>query len=109
MGYRAQKIEVEGKIKRIKRILLFIGAILLTGLVVFSCFYPPESWKYYFDLPNVSTRKVGEMRLHFIDVGQGDCTLIELPDSQTVFSGRRRWEYADEKDGASLSQRFRYR
>ncbi len=84
MGYKAQKTEVENKIKRIKRILLFIAVAFLTALVVFSCFYPPESWKYYFATPKISKRKAGEMRMHFIDVGQGDCTLIELPGGQTV-------------------------
>jgi len=97
MGYKAQKTEVENKQKRIKRIALSIGAVLLTGLVVFSCFCPPESWKYYFATPKVSKRGAGEMRLHFIDVGQGDCTLIELPDGQTVL--------VDGGDGSSRTKK----
>ena len=84
MGYKEQKLAVDEKLKRIKRILLLVVVFLLTALVVFSCFYPPESWKYYFDMPNVPKRKAGEMRLHFIDVEQGDCSLIELPDGQIV-------------------------
>ncbi len=84
MGYRALKTKVDGKMNRLKRTLFCILVFLLVALLVLSCVYPPESWKYYFAMPKVVARKSGEMRIHFIDVGQGDCILIELPDGKTV-------------------------
>ena len=84
MGYRAEKQKTENKIKIFKRVLLGILLFLILGACIFSAFIPPNKWKYNVGLPKVGKRKTGEMRLHFIDVGQGDATLIELPDGKHV-------------------------
>ena len=84
MGYRGEKQIIEKKIGKVKRIVFCIVALFLVALSVFSAFFPPATWKYYFSLPPISMRKAGEMRLHFIDVGQGDCAFIELPDGKTM-------------------------
>lgn len=84
MGYRAEKEKIENKIRVIKLIALYIVLALMLGLCIFSAFCPPIRWKYYVKKPNVSKRVDGEMRIHFLDVGQGDCTVIELPDGKVA-------------------------
>ncbi len=84
MGYRAQKEEERRKRKPLKITLLCILSLLIVGVCVFSFFVPPGSWKYHFQTPEIAARRDGELRIHFIDVGQGDATLLELPDGKTA-------------------------
>lgn len=84
MGYRAEKEKIEKKLYTIKQVVLFVVVVFLLGLCIFSTFCPPIRWKYYVKKPDVSRRGDGEMRIHFLDVGQGDCTLIELPDGKVA-------------------------
>ena len=84
MGYRAEKLEIEGKIKVVKRVALGVVLVVLTGLCVFSAFMPADTWKHYVGKPEIDKRGEGELRIHFLDVGQGDSTLIELPDGKIV-------------------------
>lgn len=84
MGYRAEKEKTERKGKFLKRILLGVLLLCIAGLAIFSAIIPPVTWKYYVNLPKIGNRGEGELRIHFIDVGQGDCTLVELPDGKTM-------------------------
>ncbi len=102
MSYREQKEKAEKRKSLWKKILLFaLVAVLLVG-VVFACIVPPESWKYYFKKPRVAKREQGELRMHFLDVGQGDSTLIELPDGKVMLID------AGREDSHSKKQMMRY-
>ena len=32
----------------------------------------------------IAAREEGELRVHFLDVGQGDCTIVEFPSGDAV-------------------------
>lgn len=70
--------------QRTARIVLAAVVFLVGALCVFSCFYPAETWKYYFSVPKIAERRAGELRIHFLDVGQGDCSVIEFPDGRSM-------------------------
>lgn len=82
MGFAAEKEKIEKRIAKYKRIVLTCVMLLFISVCIFSAFVPPDTWKYGFGLPTIEKRANGELRMHFIDVGQGDCTLIELPDDK---------------------------
>ncbi len=84
MGYRAERQRKERDWKKFKRVLFVVVAVIVVAVCAFAVFVPPESWKYYFGKPKVDKISDGELRIHFLDVGQGDATLIELPDGRVM-------------------------
>lgn len=82
MGYQAEKRKIERKMKRVKTVCLCAVLLALLFLCVFSAFVPPDTWKYHVGKPKITARLDGQMRIHFLDVGQGDCILVELPDGK---------------------------
>lgn len=84
MGYRQKKEQAERKVKIAKRIVGCIVAVMIVALCAFSAVYPPKTWKYYLNMPNLGKRLEDEARIHFLDVGQGDSILIELPDGKAA-------------------------
>ncbi len=84
MGYRQKKQQVERRIRIVKRMFGCIIATIIVAVCAFSAFYPPKTWKYYLNMPDLGARGYGEARIHFLDVGQGDSVLIELPDGKVA-------------------------
>ncbi len=84
MGYKALKESRERKRKFLMRTVLCIFLGLLLLFLLLTAFVPPSTWEYRVALPKIEKRKEGELRMHFLDVGQGDCTLIELPDGKVL-------------------------
>jgi len=84
VNYATEKLLVEKSVRKWKLAVLFSVVGILLAFCVFGAFVNPSSWKYYFDLPTVKRLKQGECRVHFLDVGQGDCTLVEFENGQTV-------------------------
>lgn len=102
MSYRSEKISKERLKQNIFRIVLLAICGVLAGLCVFSAFVPMESWKYRVGLPKVSTRQSGDLRVHYLDAGNGVCTLVELPDGKMVLIGGG----ADDGDAKKQVLRF---
>lgn len=84
MGYAKEKEKADKKMRKYKAWALVCIVAFILVLCVVSVFITAQSWKYKLFLPNVGTREEGELRVHFIDVGQGDCTLVELPDDKIL-------------------------
>ena len=84
MGYAAEKEKQEKRILKYKRIVLLCVLLVFLSLCIFSAFVPPDTWKYGFRKPRVGRCEEGELRVHFVDVGQGDCTIIQLPDDKVM-------------------------
>ena len=84
MNYSERRAESQRKFKRIKFILLICFALFLLALSILSFFIPTSSWQYYFSLPKIEQRQDGELRIHYLSVGQADSTLIEFPDGKTL-------------------------
>ena len=58
-------------------------AVLLLAAALFDCFVFPLSYlRAFAHAPKIAPRAEGDLRVHFLDVGQGDCTLIEFPDGK---------------------------
>lgn len=68
-----------------------VSLALLIALTLLYYFLP-----FYRLLPAyaVAAREEGELRIHFLDVGQGDCTVVEFPDGEllVVDAGDGSWE-----------------
>ena len=93
------------KILIIKLTIIFILAVILGGSLLFSD--QIESLlkigdHAYSAVADVSVVSNADLKIHYINVGQGDCTLVELPDGTKMLIDAGK---SKEEDGTNL---FKY-
>lgn len=81
---------------KIKKIIATIAVIIIIGVVLLCYFYPPAyefllkllkgepEPEYRVDGDTTYVEQLDDLKIHFVDVGQGDCIIIELPDYKNV-------------------------
>ncbi|MBQ3235291.1 MAG: MBL fold metallo-hydrolase [Clostridia bacterium] len=95
------------KRKKLKIIISTIALILIIAFVATCYFYPPF-YEYILSLFNrdedggdirvegdtAYVTVLDDLQVHFVDVGQGDCIIIELPDGKNVLidAGENKYE-----------------
>lgn len=79
-----------GLVRRRRKLTLRVAAVLfaallLCAMILIDVFLFPVEYLWAAVLtPEIEDRKDGQMRVFYLDVGQGDCTLVQLPDGQTL-------------------------
>lgn len=74
---------------KIKDTFTFVVAVIILAVAVLWFLYQEKQKEVVYSgltdiFTGVSTSQSGQMRVHFINVGQGDCVFIELPDGKSI-------------------------
>lgn len=67
--------------RRRKLILAATAVLVIIVLGIFAAFVPYSKLLPAYSVPK---REEGAFRIHFLDVGQGDCTVVEFPDGEVL-------------------------
>lgn len=74
----------KAKKRKIKIIVSFVAAFtIIVALIITNFFIPIIYFSAYVHFKK-DINPFGQMRVRYLDVGFGDCTLIELPDGKTM-------------------------
>ena len=78
-------MSVRGAARKVRRMLCIVraGLVCLIALAVALLFYIVP-YRVFLPAAQIAARGEGEMRLHFLSVGQGDCTIVEFPDGSAL-------------------------
>lgn len=79
---KALSLKEKKKRKKAYKIVSALSTVCFVVIVaVFALFDKFTGFVTYYDIPQ---RGNGELRIHYVDVGQGDCTILELPDGKNM-------------------------
>ena len=81
-----QEIRTEREKRLVRKIIvaavrLFFVLLIVTALTLFAVFLPLRSLLPAYAIP---AREEGELRIHFLAMGEGDCNIIEFPDGELL-------------------------
>lgn len=86
----------EHKKRVIRRVIwraatLFLAVSIIVAIGIWNHITP---FRRYLPAIDVAAKEEGEVRIHFLDVGQGDCEIVELPDGSALIidSGDGSWQ-----------------
>ena len=73
---------------------IFIAVCIITAIGIWNYFTP---FRRYLPAYGIEARREGEVRIHFLDVGQGDCEIVEFSDGSALVidAGDGSWENND--------------
>ena len=63
---------------------LCVAAVIAALIVTDLFFFPFGLLRARAGAPEIPLRAEGEMRVHIVDVGQGDCAIVEFPDGSSM-------------------------
>ncbi len=95
--------------KKIKNYVI-TAVVILMVLFVLACYFYPPLYAFIYNLFNrddgpeyrvegdttyIVSGEMPDLKVHFVDVGQGDCIIIELPDGKNVIIDAGKDHYED--------------